>query len=328
MFIPNATAKGKVLNLAGIMAGSSLILMSFSAITEAPKDKRRELTKNATMVNKLNLALNNTTRTTTEANMAAFDNRGLLARLNVVGMTQVAGPAQLLPLLMSAVGGRTGTGTAAHNAVSIAVGSGNERSANANTQLDSYAAWNLAGKKVDPKWSAEDSLKEMAVEGAGSTVAVFGTGVMVAAGAVAPFIAHFALGPIGALAACIAGSYASIEMAQTAGGQVLEETITSVIGAISGSKATPELRQEVKGFVDYANGRMVTHENGRQIDSNTRADPDRMKHSDWQQTAADEAIAANRGPRGERGVRTEWERDRKKLAAKKKKKNDAYFPRA
>jgi len=200
--------------------------------------------------------------------------------------------------------------------------------ANANTQLDSYAAWNLAGKKVDPKWSAEDSLKEMAVEGAGSTVAVFGTGVVVAAGAVAPFIAHFALGPIGAIAACIAGSYASIELAESVGGQQLDETITSVIGAISGSKATPELRQEVKGFVDYANGRMVTHENGRQIASNTRADGDVMKHIDWQQTAADEAIAANRGPRGQPGERMEWERDRKVRIAKKKKKNDAYFPRA
>ena len=53
VLIPNTTANGKVLNLAGIMAGSSLILMSFSAIKEAPKDKREHLTRNAKKFNKL-----------------------------------------------------------------------------------------------------------------------------------------------------------------------------------------------------------------------------------------------------------------------------------
>jgi hypothetical protein len=69
VLIPNTTAKGKVLNLAGIMAGSSLILMSFSAIKEAPKDKREELTTNTDKVNEINERLDVPTRVTPAENI-------------------------------------------------------------------------------------------------------------------------------------------------------------------------------------------------------------------------------------------------------------------
>jgi len=237
---------------------------------------------------------------------------------------------------------------------------GNPGKSTATTIRSDFAVMNVALKlRTNGKSTAADVRREMATNGLASatTAIIASTTTVQLIGAAAamtdiavptaasPILAYVGSGfgvvtSVNPVVATVIGSFAVARLAMWAAdtevGQKLTRNIESLYRTVSGSPLTAEDTDLMFARSDAANGRT-----GLDVyDAKALPSGSSDAGGDWlgkyavaeknqiaeESQAVRDAIAAH--PVEPKGVRTEWERDRKKLAAEKKKKNDAYFPRA
>ena len=234
---------------------------------------------------------------------------------------------------------------------------GNPGKSTATTIRADFAAMNIALKlRTDGKSTDADVRREMATNGLASATAVIvastttvglvgaaaGSGLVGAAagsaGVTTPVLAYIGSGfgifaSMNPVVATVVGSFAvarfSMWVADSEVGQGFTRNVESLYRTVSGSPLTAEDTDLMFARSDAANGRTGLDVYGAKALPSGSSGDDGAWLSEFagaaEKVAVREAIAAH--PVETKGERMEWERDRKQRIAKKKR-NDAYFPRA
>jgi len=354
MLVPETTVVYKAVRVAGFIGGAYLLWSSLRGLEEKIIDRKKLVSDVSHVIGALKLP-NGKTLSPVEL-MVDLDNLSGPAYSTILALAPRRGAVRPITFRQALIGfGLTGF-------LDDYTSAGNPDKSTATTIRADFAAMNVALKlRTNGTSTAADVKREMATNGLASatTAIVAGTTTvhLITAAAAANLVALPATGAgsgvlayIGSgfgvvpvlssmnpVAATVVGSFAvarlAMWVADTEVGQGFTRNMESLCRVATGSPLTAKDTDLMFARSDAANGRTGLDVYGaKALPSGSSGDGGDWlsKYATAEKNQIEEELvreAINAAPVEPQGIRDEWERDRKQRIAKKKK-NDAYFPRA